>query len=309
MLREFRKTTRLMGSAFELIVVDKEKNGNGWRYIEEAVAEIKRIENLLTEFSPDSQTSLLNRNAGIEPVKVDSEVFEMIVRCKKISELTQGAFDITSGALKKLYHFRGGNFSFPSQKIISETLENTGFGKIELIENNKIFLKNKNMHIAFGAIGKGYAADKVKKLLREKGIENGVVNASGDLTAWGKRADGSDWKVGIASPENPNNMLFWLPVKNSSLATSGDYEQFFVKNGIRYSHTINPKTGLPVSGIKSVSVISPSAELSDALATAVFVMGKDVGLNLIEQLPGIESLLIDEHNKVFYSSGIEITSA
>ncbi len=300
-----------MGSAFELIVVDDSESGKGWQHLEESVAEIKRIENLLTEFSADSQTSLINRSAGIEPVEADTEVFEIIKRCKQISDLTQGAFDITTGALKKLYNFKGGDFSFPSQQVIAETLANTGFQNIELLDNNTIFLKKKGMHIAFGAIGKGYAADKVKAMLLAKGIENGVINASGDLTAWGKRADGSEWKVGIANPDkNPDSyrdeMLLWLPLNNSCIATSGDYEQFFMKDGIRYSHNINPKTGFPTTGIKSVSVISPSAELSDALATAVFVMGKDAGLYLIEQLPEVHCILIDEHNTVFHTTHSEI---
>ncbi len=308
MLQEFRKEIKLMGSAFELIIVDDALNQSGWQHIEESINEIKRIEKLLTEFNNNSQTSLLNCKAGIEPVEVDSEVFEIIRRSKIISELTQGAFDITSGVLKKLYNFQGLDFDFPSDEIISKTLSIVGYQNIELLENNKVFLKKKGMHIGFGAIGKGYAADKVKSMLTEKGIKNGVINASGDLTAWGKRADGSDWKVGIANPDDKNDILFWLPVTNSSIATSGDYEQNFIKKGIRYSHNIDTKTGYPTSGIKSVSVVSKSAELSDALATAVSVMGKDAGVFLIEQLPGVHCIIVDDSNTVFHSSRLELTS-
>lgn len=305
MLHEYRKEIRLMGSAFELIGVDDLKSDIGWQRIEESISEIKRIENLLTEFSSDSQTALINRNAGIEPVQVDAEVFNIIERCKKISELTQGAFDITAGVLKKIYNFKGQDFNFPKSQQISETLCKVGFQNIQLLQENKVFLKKKGMQIGFGAIGKGYAADKVKAMMLSKKIENGVINASGDLTAWGKRADGSDWKVGIANPDKKNEILFWLPIKNSSIATSGDYEQFFIKDTVRYSHNINPKTGYPTTGIKSVSVVSPSAELSDALATAVLVMGKDSGLFLIEQLPDVHCIIIDEFNKVFHSSGLQ----
>ena len=295
-----------MGSDFELIIVDDSENNKGWQLIEESISEIKRIENLLTEFNDDSQTSLINQNAGIKSVEVDTEVYEIIKRSKQISDLTQGAFDITACALKKLYNFKGNDFSFPSENKIKETLTNTGFQNIELTGNNRVFLKQKGMHIAFGAIGKGYAADKVKNMLVEKGIKAGVINASGDLTAWGKRANGSEWNVGIANPDNKNEMLFWLPLNNSCIATSGDYEQYFTKNGIRYSHTINPKTGYPTTGIKSVSIISPSAELSDGLATAVFVMGKEAGFFLLDQLPEVHCILIDEFNTVYHSAHSEI---
>ena len=162
------------------------------------------------------------------------------------------------------------------------------------------------MRISFAAIGKGYAADRVKSLLVNKGIQSGVINASGDLTAWGRNEDGSPWKVGIADPNDPTKIVLWIPIENASVATSGDYEQYFMRDGIRYSHTIDPKTGHPVTGIKSVTIVSPSAELSDALATAVFVMGKDVGMNFIEQLPHTHAVIIDEKNKISTSSKLNI---
>jgi thiamine biosynthesis lipoprotein len=165
------------------------------------------------------------------------------------------------------------------------------------------------MHIGFGAIGKGYAADRVKKLFCEKGVQSGVINASGDLTAWGMRADGQPWKTGIADPDDLSRIVLWLPVNGLSVATSGNYIQYFDHEGTRYSHNINPLTGYPVKGIKSVTIISPGAELSDALATAVTVMGVQEGIQFINQLPETHCIIIDDHNKVYQSKNLQLQHA
>jgi FAD:protein FMN transferase len=302
MSRETRRHARLMGSDFEFVIVDEEPD----TALNAAIDEVKRIESLLTEFSGTSQTSLINQNAGIQPVLVDEEVYRLIKRCKELSGLTQGAFDITCGLLKQLYNFKGEIFKLPDATSIHTVLGKTGSDKIQLKEPNRVFLNTPGMHIAFGAIGKGYAADMVKRKLIENGITNGVINASGDLTAFGRRTDGSLWKVGIADPEDPSRVLFWLPVNNASVATSGNYEQYFEFGGVRYSHNIDPRTGRPVKGIRSVTIVSSSAELSDALATAVTVMGVDVGLHLIDQLPGMYCIIITDQNKIFTSRNLKI---
>ena len=301
-MNEFRRYERLMGSDFEFIIVSDHDDG----LLDECVKEVKRLETLLTEFSETSFTARINKASGKEAIAVDPEVFALLQRCKELSKLTQGAFDITSGSLKKLYNFKGQTFNWPDDHTIAEKIKCVGFDKIDLSEPGKVFLNTGRMHIGFGAIGKGYAADCVKKILLSKGVTNGVVNASGDLTAWGKRIDGSPWKIGIADPDNAKNIMSWLPVENGSVATSGDYEQFVMRNGIRYAHNIDPKTGRPVKGIKSVTIMSPSAELCDALATAVFVMGVEVGIHFINQLPGVHGLIIDDKNQVFTSNHIRI---
>ena len=161
------------------------------------------------------------------------------------------------------------------------------------------------MHIGFGAIGKGYAAYKTMKLMQQKGVSGGVINASGDLCAWGTKHDGSHWNAGIANPDSPNEILLWLQLNGLSIATSGNYEQYFELNGVRYAHNINPRNGRPVTGIKSVSIISPHAELCDALATAVTVMGVDRGLRLINQLPQTHCIIIDDRDQMHFSNNIE----
>ncbi|MEO7989609.1 MAG: FAD:protein FMN transferase [Chryseolinea sp.] len=288
-----------MGSSFEFIIVEKEEVG--YELIEIAIAEVKRIESLLTEFSTSSQTFHINQSAGIKSVPVDEEVYAIIKRSNELSKLTQGAFDISAVALRKLYNFKGHDFSFPDENQIRNTLDVVGYTKINLSIPNEVYLTKPGMHIAFGAVGKGYAADRVKKILLEKGVGHAVINASGDLTAWGSRLDGTPWKVGIANPNNPSNMMAWLSIDNASVATSGDYEQFFERKGVRYSHTIDPKTGHPVQGIKSVTIFGPRAELCDALATAVTIMGVKVGLHFLEQLPNTHGIIVNDRNKIFTS--------
>ena len=292
-----------MGSSFHLIVVEKDDPTAGER-LREGVEEIKRIEALITEFSDHSQTALLNKNAGVHPVPVEEEVYQLIQRCLRLSALTQGAFDISAVALRSLYNFKERQASLPDPAILSATLPLVGYRSI-LASEGRVFLAKKGMRIGFGAIGKGYAADRLRAQWKASGVPAGVINASGDLSAWGLQPDGSPWKVGIADPRDPSRILLWLPVADAAVATSGNYEQFFEIEGVRYSHNIDPRTGIPVREIKSATIISPSAELSDALATAVTVMGVETGLHLIQQLPDTHGIIIDNKDRVFTSKNIE----
>ena len=305
-MNEYRVAKKLMGSGFELKVVS-ENEAKANHLLKLGINEIERIEDLISEFRDHAFTTKINQTAGIQPVEVPLEVYQLIERSIQLSQLTQGAFDITAGPLKKIYRFKNENFSFPPKKIIQQTLENVGWKKIQMNPKTlSVFLPFKNMHISFAAIGKGYAADRVKKVWLENGVRAGVINASGDLTAFGKRVNSKDWNVGIADPDDKSKMLFYVPLKNASVATSGDYEQFFMEKGIRYSHNINPITGMPLKGIKSVSIFSPSAELSDALATAVYVMGVDTGLHFVNQLPQTHAIIIDEKNEVSFSKKLDL---
>lgn len=304
MLQKYKISKRLMGSDFELIACGDDPEASQ-QYLQSGVAEIQRLEQLLTEFDESSQTSLINRNAGITPVSVDPEVYQLIQRCIRLSELSQGAFDITAGALKSLYHFKTGSQQLPDKHSLKEQLRLTGYRNIELQGSNQVFLRKKGMKIGFGAIGKGYAADRVKALWQAAGLTSGVINASGDLTAWGKQPDGEPWKIGIADPDQQDKVLLWIPVEQASVATSGNYIQYFEANGIRYSHNIDPRSGLPAQFIKSVTIVSPGAELSDALATAVTIMGIEAGLHFLDQLPGVHGIVIDGHNRVFTSEKIK----
>ena len=163
------------------------------------------------------------------------------------------------------------------------------------------------MRIGFGGIGKGYAAEKAKQLLKQKGVLAGIINASGDLATWGYQPNGKPWTIGIADPDKSEHPFSALNITDMAIATSGNYEKFAVINGKKYSHTIDPKTGLPVSGIKSVSIISPNAELADALATPVTVMGIKAGLHMVNQLPLVSCIIIDDDNRLYTSYNVKIT--
>ncbi len=298
-----------MGNRFEISVVSEDENWANER-IENAIVEISRIEQLLTTFRPDSQTNLINENAGIKPVRVDKEVFELIQRSLKISNLTQGAFDITYGSIdKSLWNFDTKMTSLPDKETAKNMVRLIDYQKVILNQNDQtVFLQEKGMRIGFGGIGKGYVAEMAKQLMIREGVKSGVVNASGDLTTWGTQPDGKQWTIGIADPNHKNKTFSSLNISNMAVATSGDYEKFVMIGGKRYSHTINPKTGLPITGIKSVTIIAPNAELADSLATPVTVMGVKVGLDLINQIKGIACVIIDDNNKMFTSKNINISS-
>lgn len=307
MTQIFSRVQKLMGNRFELSVVSENENWANER-IDSAIAEISRIEQLLTTFKPDSQTNKINENAGIAPVKVDNEVFELIQRSLRISALTQGAFDITYGSIdKSLWNFDAKMTALPEREIALKMVELIDYQKVILNKDgSSVFLQEKGMRIGFGGIGKGYAAEMAKRLMIQEGVKSGIVNASGDLTTWGLQPDGKQWTIGIADPNHKNRPFSYLNISNMAVATSGDYEKFVMIDGKRYSHTINPQTGLPVTGIKSVTIIAPNAEIADALATPVTVMGVKVGLDLINQIKGIACVIIDDHDKMFTSKNINI---
>jgi thiamine biosynthesis lipoprotein len=305
-MNEFRIQQKLMGTAFELLVVEEDP-ARAMKLLDIGIEEIKRLERLLSEFIPESYTCRINSSAGIQPVIVNNEIFGLLERCQQISSISGGSFDITVGPLKKLYNFKNSYIDFPEKKTIKKTLRETGYHNLRLSkEESSVFLARKAMHISFAAIGKGFAADCVKKIWLEMGLKSGFINASGDLTAFGTKVDGSPWKMGIANPDNPRENLYAIQISSASIATSGDYEQYFIYKGKRYSHNIHPKTGLPLQGIKSVSVVSPSAELSDALATAVYVMGAKNGINFIDQLPDTHCIVITEDNKHYFSKNLDL---
>ncbi len=295
---------RLMGSNFELGVVSN-PTVSAKRILEKGVQEIKRIESLLSEFRKDSLTSKINKNAGKEPVVLPSEVFQLLQRCCSLHKISNGFFDITVGPLKALYQFNNTAFEMPQATEVSKAMQKVGTQHMVLNpEEQSVFLPLPGMKISFAGIGKGYAADRVKKLWQSEGINNGYINASGDLCAFGNNSDGNAWKIGIAHPDDRSKNMFFVPISGSAAATSGDYEQHFFYKGKRYSHNINPKNGLPLTGIKSVSVFSPSAELSDALATAVYAMGAKKGMALLEQLPQTHAILLDDQNNFEFTNGL-----
>lgn len=297
-----------MGNQFEFTVITASEN-EAEKLFEVAITEIQRIEKLLTTFSNDSITAKINEMAGIQAVEVDEEVFQLIKRAQFISKITQGAFDISYGSLdKKFWNFDLQMTSLPNPNEAKKSVALINYENIILDESNQtVFLKNKGMRIGFGGIGKGYAAEMAKKKLIEANVDSGIVNASGDLTAWGFQENGEPWTIGIADPNQKNAIFSAFKITNRAVATSGNYEKFVIINNKKYSHTIDPKTGYPVSGIKSVTILAENAEIADALATPVTVMGIDIGLDFINQLKNIGCIIVDDNNKTYFSNNITIT--
>ena len=304
----FKRTLMLMGNRFEITVVANDSvQAKG--YIDLAVAEISRIEKLISSWDPNSQTSEINGNAGIKAVKVDQELYNLIERALAISKITDSAFDISYASMDRIWKFDGSMTEMPSEEDVKRSVAKVGYQNIELSRKDvSVFLKLPGMKIGFGAIGKGYAADMAKALLIKKGVLAGIINASGDMNTWGRQPNGKHWKVAITNPLDKSKAFGLLPIKEGAVVTSGNYEKYVTFNGQRYSHIIDPRTGYPTKGILSVTVFSSSAELADALATSIFVMGVETGIDRINQLAKTECIIIDDAGNIFKSKNIEIES-
>ena len=305
--QKYSQSLKLMGNNFTITVVaQNEKTAN--ENINLAIAEIRRIETLLTTYKNDSQTNLINENAGMKPVKVDLEVFNLIERCIGISKITQGAFDISYGSIdKSLWNFDKAMTKLPDAETALKMVHLIDYRNIILDkENTTVFLKKAGMRIGFGGIGKGYGSEMAKQLLIKNNVKSGIINASGDLSAWGLQKKKKKWTIGVADPESPAAAFSYMEISNKAVATSGNYEKFVTIDGKKYSHTIDPKTGLPITGVKSVTIITSNAEFADAMATPIAVMGIKAGLFLIDQIPDLYCIIIDDNNTIYTSKNINL---
>jgi len=292
----YRREVRLMGNKFEISVVG---SNPAWAVerINSAISEINRVEKLLSTFSEDSEVNTINRHAGIKPVKVSAEIFKLIDRSLQISELTYGAFDITYYASEKTTDHN-------NTSVLTYTKVN--YKDVVLDANaTTVFLKEKGMRIGFAANSKGYAADRAKYILQLEGVSNGVINADGDLLTWGLQPDMEPWTVATADPRQEAQPFADIDISNMAVATSVNTEKYAIINDKKLSigKTAN---GFTVSEIKSVSIISPTAEFADAMATPVMTIGVNAGIYLINQLNQIGCVIIDDRNRVYPSKGITI---
>ncbi len=295
-----------MGGRFDISIVAKDSL-EAEQNINEIIAEITRIENLISDWKPDSQVSQVNQNAGIKPIKVDREVFELAQRAIKLSEITKGGFDVSFAAMDRIWKFDGSMTEMPSAEAIKKSVEKVGYKNIILDSiQSTIFLKLKGMKIGFGALGEGYATDKCRAMMIAKGINAGIINGSGDMSTWGKQPNGKPWKIGITNPFNPEKLLAVVPLEQQAVTTSGSYEKFVVFNGKRYSHIINPATGYPATGLCSVTVFGPNAETANGLSTSLMVLGQKEGLILLEKHPEYSCLMITDKGKVIKSKNFNI---
>lgn len=301
-----KRTTLLMGGRFDITIVAKDSITSE-KNIDLVIAEIARIEQLISDWKSDSQVSEVNRNAGISPIKVSKEVYELTERAIALSKATNGAFDISFAAMDRIWKFDGSMSEMPSPAAIKKSVEKVGYQNIILDKvQSTVFLKLPGMKIGFGALGEGYAADKCRELMLNKGIDAGIVNASGDMSTWGKQPSGKKWTVGITNPLNEDKFLTVLPLLNSAVVTSGSYRKFVEFNGKRYAHIINPATGYPATGLISVTILGPSAELANGLSTSIMVLGRNAGQEFIKKYPEYSFIMVTDEGDILSSKTIHI---
>ena len=300
------RVVTLMGSRFDITIVAKD-TPTAEAYIDSSIIEISRIEKLISDWIPESQVSQINKNAGIQPVKVDKELIELSKRALHFSELTNGAFDISFAAADRIWKFDGSMTAIPSAEVVAESVKKIGYKNILINEEEStIFLKFPGMKIGFGATGKGYAADKTKELMISKGVDAGIINASGDLNTWGKQPNGDNWIIGITNPMKEDELFAAFELSGTAVVTSGNYEKFVMIDHKRYSHIIDPRTGYPSSGLSSVTIFADTAEKANGISTAIMVLGKKAGLKFLKKNTDLKGIIIDDKGKIVYSKKFNI---
>lgn len=272
------------------------------RAIAAAVAEIERVEDLMTDWRP-SELMRLNAAAGTGPVEVDPELGRLLGRALDLSDYTDGAFDVTYAGVGRLWDFKRVPVQVPDQATVDAALLKVGYARVVMNEDRTTVDLPAGMSIGLGGIAKGYGVDRAMAVLMEHGIEHGIVNAGGDLKALGRKL-GEPWEVAIRHPRDEQRVLAVIPVVNSCIVTSGDYARFFEHEGQRYHHIIDPRTGFPSRGCMSATVVAPEAATADALATALCVLGPERGLKLVERLSRVEALLVGLDGEVHASTGL-----
>jgi len=274
--------------------------------IEHVFREFDRLEALLSNWKNDSDVTRLNDNAGISPVKVNQDTIQVLRIAHDVSELTRGKFDITFGVLTDIWRFdHDQDNTVPEHDLIEARLKRIDYKAVEIDSTaGTAFINRPGMKVHLGGIGKGYAVDRGVALLRDRGFKDFLIQAGGDLYVAG--ADGSKpWKLGIADPRGTHEPFALVQVSDGTLSTSGDYERFFMKDGKRYHHILDPDFGEPSRECRSVTLVSNKAVLADAIAKGVFLLGPVEGMKLIEQLPDIEGVIVDAGNNVLVSSGLK----
>ena len=264
--------------------------------------EIERLEGMMSSYIPTSGVSRINRMASEVAVETDRELFGLIEKSIYFSELTEGAFDITFASVGRLWDFKKG--IVPSTEAIREIISRVNYNNLRLDKARQtIRMTRKGMFIGLGGIGKGYAVDRAMTILSDHGFHNAMVMAGGDTVIRGKKGD-EPWTVGLRDPRHKDRILAVLPLEDIAISTSGDYERFFIHDGVRYHHILDPKTGYPARASTSVTILAPDASTSDPLATAIFVMGHTRGMDLINRIQGVEAIIIDPEGELHLSTGL-----
>jgi thiamine biosynthesis lipoprotein len=264
-------------------------------------AEFERINQLMSTYISSSEVSQLNQRAATEPVKVSAELYQLMQQAAQISRLSAGAFDITFASVGFYYDYRQRQKPDAAEVLKAQPLIN--YQHIAFLADNQIRFSQPGVRVDLGGIAKGYAVEQAAQLLVAAGIEHALVTAGGDTRLVGDKR-GRPWLVAVKHPRQSDKQAAQLPLQNTAISTSGDYERYFIEDGVRYHHILDPKTGHSASGLLSVSVIGPDTSTTDALSTTLFVLGLEAGLALIEQLDGYEAIIISDEQRLYVSSGL-----
>ena len=268
--------------------------------------EFERLESLLSVWKPGSDVVRLNDAAGRQPVPVSNETLEVLTAARIGSEQTHGKFDVTFGALADVWKFdHDQDNRVPDRTAIEARLPLVDFRAVELNSAQRTaFINRRGMRVHLGGVGKGYAIDVAVMLLRQQGFDDFLIQAGGDMYAAGAN-NGTSWTLGIADPRSSHEAFAAVEIRGAAISTSGDYERWFVKDGVRHHHLIDPDRGEPARGCRSVTIITSRATMADVLSTGVFIMGPEEGMALIEKLPDVEGVIVTASNEVLISSGLK----
>ncbi|MDY0092175.1 MAG: FAD:protein FMN transferase [Candidatus Vecturithrix sp.] len=299
----YRQSQFLLDTLIEIMVFASDEH-DAHTAISAAYTEIGRIESLLSRYSPESQISLVNQSAGKEQFpSVAHEVFAIVQRSLDYAVMTDGLFDMTIGPVIDAWSIGTPRERIPDQAELHQLLHLVDYRKIVMKSEQGIRLPEPGMALDLGGIAKGYAIDQAIAILREHGVIMALVNAGGDIRCLGTKADGTPWRVGIQHPREKTEISGVVSLRDAAVATSGDYERYFLQQGIRYHHIIDPGTGMPARACQSVTIVAQTAEQADVLATAVFVMGPERGLAFLNEHPGIEGMIVRADGEFLFSNG------
>lgn len=288
------------------VTVSAPSAAEGDAVIEAAMAEIRRLDGMMSLFREDSEITRINLAAGKHPVKASPEMMEVVEHAWRISEISGGAFDITVGPLVVLWQMRLKEGKTPTDIEITNVLRRIGFRKIVIDGNaSTIYLRKKGMIMDLGGVAKGYAADRAARVLAQRGVNNAIVAVAGDIRAMGRRPDGSPWRIGVQHPREPEKTLTVLELSDVSVSTSGDYERFKIIGSRRYHHILDPRTGRPSKGMESVTVIGDRGVVVDPLTTALFILGPEKGMQLVRSL-GYEAVFVDDMGRITSTPKIRV---
>jgi thiamine biosynthesis lipoprotein len=279
----------------------------GTAAIDAVMAEMRRIDTLMSHYKPDSELSQINLHAAVEPVHVDRELFDLLKLSLYFSAISDGAFDITYAGVGHLYDYR--RHIRPTEAEIQAALPSVNWRNL-ILDSDHLTVKfaKPGMRIDVGGIGKGYAVDRCIGILQSLGFEHALVSAGGDSRIIGDR-DGRPWIVGIRHPDDPNKIVTRLPLMDTAMSTSGDYYRFFDENGVRYHHIIDPHTGHSASRVRSATILGPTATETDGLSKTAFVLGAEKTLEIINAMPKFDAIFITPDGRVLYSHGLEPPAA